>query len=151
MGSLRLFAPEFSAIEARKQQRGWEGAPPESDVALHGVRPLTTLPMRWCHVWVFFFFFWDSCRLGSDFLQNGPIWPESGRIGRIKLYWPTTEIGLESCLNNRNRLWMRPKHLNFVLPQFYSEYLLLLLCFLFRFVNQGHSNVFFKNVLIVKI
>ena len=52
----------------------------------------------------FFFFFWDSCRLGSDFLQNGPIWPESGRIGRIKLYWPTTEIGLESCLNNRNRL-----------------------------------------------
>ena len=141
MGSLRLFAPEFSAIEARKQQRGWEGAPPESDVALHGVRPLTTLPMRWCHVWVFFFFF----------LGFMPTWlwfsPKRADLARIRTYRPNQIV----LANNRNRLWMRPKHLNFVLPQFYSEYLLLLLCFLFRFVNQGHSNVFFKNILIVKI
>ena len=70
---------------------------------------------------------------------NGPKWPKQAKIS------------LESCWNSRNWLWMRPKHPKSVILQFYSEYLLLLLCFLFCFVNQGHSNVFFKNILIVKI
>ena len=109
MGSLRLFAPEFSAIEARKQQRGWEGAPPESDVALHGVRPLTPLPMRWCHVWVFFFFFGIHADLALIFAktgrfgQNQDVSAESNCIGQqpksaLNHVW-TTEIGYEWGLN----------------------------------------------------
>ena len=92
------------------------------------------------------------------------IWLESGRID-WQPKWPkrieTAEIGIESCRNSQNRLWMRPKHPKSVIPQFYSEYLLLLLCFLFLFCvsclllslfcESRHSNVFFKNILIVKI
>ena len=124
-----------------------------------GVWHLTWLLARRCRVWAFFFS--DSRQLGFDSRWTGVIRPESGRIGRQLKRWKQAEIGLESCRNNRNRLWMRPKHPKSVLPQFYSEYLLLLLCFLFCFVflaffflcfvNQGHSNVFFKNILIVKI
>ena len=79
--------------------------------------------------------------------------------------WPKqAKIGLELCRNNRNWLWMRPKHPKSVLPQFYFEYLLLLLYFLFCFVflafffffsfiffEPRTYNVFFKNILIVKI
>ena len=80
------------------------------------------------------FFFLDLQQLGliraelSRFDQNRAILAESSRIGQ----WPKqAEIGLESCRNSRNRLWMMPKHPKSVIPQFYSEYLLLLLCFPF--------------------
>ena len=66
--------------------------------------------------------------------------PNRVNSARIKLYRlhrvvsTSNQNGLESCQNGQNQLWMRPKHPKFVLPQFYSEYLLLLLCFLFCFV-----------------
>ena len=70
------------------------------------------------------------------------------------------EIGLKSHWNSRNRVWMRLKLLKFVIPQFYFEYLLLLLCFLFccvsclllsLFCESRHSNMFLNNILIVKM
>ena len=104
----------------------------------------------------FFFFFhkfvptWlDSRQLGFN---SHRFTPHQADLARIGPYWPNwvvrpaTKIGLESCRNSRNQLWIRSKHLKSVLPQFYSEYLLLLLCFLFCFlflafffcfVNQG--------------
>ena len=67
-------------------------------------------------------------------LQFTPIQLESGCINRRLKRPKQAKIGLESCWNSWNRLWMRPKHPKSVLPQFYSEYLLFLLCFLFCFV-----------------
>ena len=119
----------------------------------------------------FFFFFLGFmptrlrfAPIQADLRRIGLIRPKLGRIIQIRLYRPmieTAEISLESCRNSRNRLRIRPKHPKSVLPQFYSEYLLLFLCFPFCFVflaffflcfvNQGHSDVFFKNILIVKI
>ena len=75
-----------------------------------GVRPLTRLPAPcWYSVWVFFL---DSRwlgsnlhRLGFDSCRTGPIRLESGRIGRIKSYWPAAKTGrngwerLKSALN----------------------------------------------------
>ena len=75
----------------------------------------------------------DSCRLGFNSRWFGQKWTisvESGHIGRRP---KQAEIGLESCWNSWNRLWMSPKHPKSILHQFYSEYLLLLLCFLFCF------------------
>ena len=145
-----------------------------------GVRPLTRLPaLCWYSVWVFFFF-WIHVWLqfAPTRLRFVPNWADSARIWS---YRPNqiilagsqnrpkrlrkAEIGFELCRNSRNRLWMKPKRPKSVIPQFDFEYLLLLLCFLFCFVfcfvflaffflcfvNQGHSNVFFKNILMVKI
>ena len=116
-----------------KHGRGWEGAAPESNAAWRGVRRLTSLPVCWCRVWVFFFFYrFVSTRLDSTrllfllilaklgrFGQNQAVSAESGRISR-RLKWPKqAKIGLESFWNSQNRLWMRPKHpksvLNFIL------------------------------------
>ena len=140
-----------------------------------GLRRLT--PSHLCCVCFFFEFAPTWLWFVPTRLWSGPIRAD---LTRIELYQPNrivstgsrnwlkmpkrpkkAEICLDSCRNSQNRLWMRPKHPKSVLPQFYSEYLLLLLCFLFCFVflaffflcfvNQGHSNVFFKNILIVKI
>ena len=162
-----------------KHGRSWEGAAPESDAAWCRVRHPTQLPARRCRVWVFFFFHGhiDSARFKPTrllfspiraeprrFGQNQAVSAKSGYIGRQPKQIETAKIGLESCWNSKNRLWMRPKHPKSVLSQFYSEYLLLLLCFLFCFAFclcclpssffvlwSRHSNVFFKNILIVKI
>ena len=71
------------------------------------------------------------CAEPGLFGQNQAISAESGRIGWLL---KQAEIGFESCQHNWNRLWMRPKHPKSIFPQFYFEYLLLHLCFLFCFV-----------------
>ena len=158
-----------------KHGRSWEGATPESNTAWCRVRHPTQLPVRRCRVCFFFFFFFFTvtstrllfspiCAKPRRFGQNQAVSAKSGYIGRQPKRIETAEISLESCWNSQNRLWMRPKHPKFVLSQFYSEYLLLLLCFLFCFAFclcclpssffvlwSRHSNVFFKNILIVKI
>ena len=71
----------------------------------------------------FFFFFTDSRRLDlirtnsalfciepGRFGQNQAILAESGRMGQWSKHIKIAEIGLESCQNSRNQLWMRPKH-----------------------------------------
>ena len=129
----------------------------------------STWPDAGCGVWrscprvgtafkLFFFFFLG---FASTRLQFTPNRADSARIGLYQPVIEMAEICLKSCWNSRNQLWMRPKYPKSVIPQFYYEYLLLLLCCLFWFVflaffflcfvNQGHSNVFFKNILIVKI
>ena len=105
---------------------------------------------------LFFFFFFhrfvptwlDSRQLGFNsrrfkayFGQNRAVWPN----WVIRLATEMAKIGLESCQNSRNQLWMRSKHLKSVLPQFYSEYLLLLLCFLFCFVFLAFFFLCFVN------
>ena len=151
--------------KALKHRRSWEGTALESNVTRHGVRHLTRLPVRQCSIWAFFIFFLNSHRLDFDSHRIGLVQPESSCIGRRPKRLKQAKMGLESCRNSRNQLGMKPKHPKSLLPQFYSKYLLLLLCFLFCFVfcfvflaffflcfvNQGHSNVFFKNILIVKI
>ena len=147
--------------------RGKMGAAPVSDSATHEWR-------RCPHVGVvsefFYFLFFYGFALTQ--LQFVLISAESGRFGQNQIVsaesnrivsvgsrnWPKrpkqAEIGLESCRNSWNQLWMRPKHPKFVIPQFYFEYLLLLLCFLFCFVflaffflcfvNQGHIMCFLR-------
>ena len=81
--------------------------------------------------WPFFFFFFffsrirvDSARFAPTRLLFSPTRPESSQIGS---YWLATEMALNHARTAETGLWMRPKS---VLPQFYSENLLLLLCLL---------------------
>ena len=150
-------------LRTRKHWCGWEGAASESDVGCGNQHCC----LRIGAVSEFFFggFVPTGLRFTPTWLRFTPIRADSARIKSYRPKRPKkAKIGLESCRNSQNRLWMRPKHPKSVLPQFYSECLLLLLCFLFCFVlclvflafflcfvNQGHSNVFFKNILIVKI
>ena len=137
-----------------KHWHDWEGATLESDAGC-GVR--RSCPCVGTASELFFFFFKIRIELGQ-FDQNWVVSVEFGCIGLWLKQSKQADIGLESC---RNQLWMRLKHPKSVIPQFYSEYLLFLLCYLFcfvflaffflSFVNQDHSNVFFKNILIVKI
>ena len=100
-----------------------------------------------------FFFFFSQIHTDSSWfmptrLQFAPIRLELGHIGRIRSYRLTiemAEIGLESCWNSRNRLWMRPKHPKSIFSQFYSKYLLLILCFLFCFVFLAFFFLCFVN------
>ena len=130
------------------------------------------------HLNFFFFFFLRICVNSTQFapiqllfvpnqvvsarIKPNQIVSTRDRNNRNEL--KQVEIGLESSRNIQNWLWMRPKHSKSVLPQFYYEYLLLLLFFLFccvlfcvsclllsLFCESRHSNVFFKNILIVKI
>ena len=107
----------------------------------------TRLPMHWCYIWAFFFFFFSQIRaeLGSIRTDSARVEPNrvvsTGNRNRPK----QAEISLELCWNSRNRLLMRPKHPKFVLPQFYSEYLSLLLCFLFYFVFLAFFFLCFVN------
>ena len=95
----------------------------------------------------FFFFFFPRIRV-----ESGSIRADSVRIGPNQVVSTVdqnrlkqAEISLELCWNSRNRLLMRPKHPKFVLPQFYSEYLSLLLCLLFYFVFLAFFFVCFVN------
>ena len=148
-----------------KHGRGWEGASLEFDAG--------------CGIWrgclhigaaseLFFFHIFaltrlDLRQLGFYLCWAGLIWPESSRIGWIELFRPTTETA-ETGRNRpwiRNRLWMRPKQPKSVIPQFYSEYffasfvfsfLFYVFCLLLSlFCESRYSNVFFKNILIVKL
>ena len=83
----------------------------------------------------------DSCRIGYDSRRTGLIRPKSGCISHIGSYRPAAETG-----------WKRPKHAgngrNW--PWIWPEKPKLAFFFLF-FCESRHSNVFFKNILIVKI
>ena len=74
----------------------------------------------------------------GQFGQNQAVSAESGRIGQP--YWPAIEMADIGW----NRLWMRPKHPKSVLPQFYSEYLLLLLCFVLCFLPSSFFVLWIK-------
>ena len=103
----------------------------------------------------FFFFNMDLRRLNSNSHRFKPIPTKPsrfnqnrvlmGRIRSIGQRLKQAEIGLESCRNNWNRLWMRPKHPKSIIPQFYFQYLLLLLCFLFCFVFLAFFLLCFVN------
>ena len=88
-------------------------------------------------------FFLNLRWLGFDSRRFLPNRANSAGIGS---YQPAVKTGW-------NWLWMRPKHPKSVLPQFYFEYLLLLLCFLFCFVflnifliiNKNIFNIFFNR------
>ena len=104
----------------------------------------TRLPTRRCCIWAFFF--------SRIHVESGSIRTDSARIGPNRVVSTSdlnrpkqAEISLELCWNSRNRLLMRPKHPKFVLPQFYSEYLSLLLCFLFNFVFLAFFFLCFVN------
>ena len=115
----------------------------------------TTYALVSCQSFFFFFFNMDLHRLNSNSHRFKPIPTKPsrfnqnrvlmGRIRSIGQRLKQAEIGLESCRNNRNRLWMRPKHPKSVIPQFYFEYLLLLLCFLFCFVFLAFFFLCFVN------
>ena len=125
------------------------------DVAPEVLHPrLTRLPAHRFASTFFFFFFSDSRRLGSicanaaRFVPNRlRFWPNRADSAKIGPYQPyrvvstggrygrnrpetaeTAEIGLEYGWKSRN------------LPSFF-----------FFFFESRHSNVFFKNILIVKI
>ena len=94
-----------------------------------------------------FFFFFSQIRA-----KSGSIRTDSARVGPNRVVSTgnrnrpkQAKISLELCWNSRNRLLMRPKHPKFVLPQFYSEYLSLLLCFLFYFVFLAFFFLCFVN------
>ena len=126
-----------------KHRHSWEGVAPESDAGC-GVQ------RGYPRINAFFFF----SRIHVDLARFVPTQllfkPYQANAARIKPYRPNrvvsaddwnglkrlkqAEINLESCRNSRNRLWMRPKHPKSILSQFYSKYLLLLLCFLFCLV-----------------
>ena len=123
---------------AMKHRRSWEGATLEFDTVARALVPCLS----------FFFIYFLFHRFAPTRLQFAPIWPESGHIGRIGSYWlviETTEISLESCQNSWILLWMRPKYPKSVIPQFYYEYLLLILCFHFCFVFLAFFFLCFVN------
>ena len=118
-----------STSESGKHGRDWEGAATESDAARHGTQRPTRLPTRWCHVWAFF--------LSLDLRRTGLIQPESSHIGPYRPTTETAEIGLESGRNSRN------SHLRGIV-----------MCFLpspFFVLWIKDSNMFFNNILIIKI
>ena len=121
-------------FKARKHRRGWEGAVLESDVGCGNWH--CCLRVGAVSELVFFFFFGIHAYVASIRTDSGwfaPNWGDSTRIGS---YRPNRDrIGRQSKLTEmtekcQNRFWMRPKHPKFVLPQFYSEYLWHLLCFI---------------------
>ena len=129
-----------------------------------GVWHLTRLLAHWCRVWAFFF-----SHIRVDSARFAPTWLlfalSRADLARIKLYWLNRVVSADDR-NGRNRpksilnhaeiaeigfeLGPNPKS---ILHQFYSEYLLLFLCFLFCFVfvaffflcfmNQGIEMYFF--------
>ena len=139
---------------AMKHGHSWEGAASEFNVAWRGVWRPTWLLAHRCRVWAFFFYITDSCRLGlicADLAWFVPNQADSARIGPYRL----NQVVSVSDWNGRNRpwimpeqsksLWMRPKHPISVIPQFYIEYLLLLLCFYFCFVFLAFFFLCFVN------
>ena len=129
----------------RKHGRSWEGAAPASDTVARMLVPRQSL------------FFLDLRRLGlicadvARFAQNQlrfvPNRADSTRIGPYRPYRivsagdrygqnrpETAEIGLETRRNNRN-----------------SDLKCVFCLLLSLFCESRHGNVFFKNILIVKI
>ena len=126
----------------RKHRRNQEGAAPASDAVARASVP---------HLHFFFLGFalmqLDSCRIGFDSRRTRLIQLESGRIGHIRSYWPATDT-VETC-----RKWPKSA-LNMVgkAEIITSEAQLCVSCLLLSlFCESRHSNVFFKNILIVKI
>ena len=112
-----------------KHRRSWEGAASESDAVAHALVPRLSF---------FFFLGFATTQLDSRWTGHilaiiGPYWVVSASDRNGPKWVKQVEIGLESCRNSRNWLWMMPKHPKSVNPQFYSEYLLLLLCCFFFF------------------
>ena len=121
----------------------------------------------------FFFFFTDSCQLGFYSRWFSPNWDD---LARIKLYRPNQVVSADDW-NGRNRpksalnhfgiakigFEWGPNILNLSLILFWifvaSFVFSFLFCVLFcvsclllsLFCKSRHSNVFFKNILIVKI
>ena len=113
-----------------------------------------------------FFFFWDLLWLGSNsgwFPLNRA---NSAKIGWYRPNWIVLAGGrnkLKLALNHAGTAEISFEWGPNILTQFYFEYLLLLLCFLFGsvfcvsclllslFCEPRTYNVFFKNILIVKI
>ena len=102
------------------------------------------LTARQCRVW--FFFSWicaDSARfepMQLDSRRIELIRPESGRIGHIGSYRPATD----AAKTGWNRPWNSPEQ-----PKFWPQ-----MCFLpssFFVLWIKYINMFFKNILIVKI
>ena len=149
-----------------KHGRGWEGVTLKSDIARRGVWHLTRLPVRQCRIWAFFFFP-QICANSAWFALN---WADSTRIG---LYWPNWVVsagnrngqnGPKSVLNHAGIAkigfeWgpniLNLSFLNFILNICYFFCVFFLFCvsclLLSLFCESRHSNVFFKNILIVKI
>ena len=135
--------------------RGKMGAAPASDAAACVSVPRLS-----------FFFFWDLLRLGSNsgwFPLNRA---NSAKIGWYRPNWIVLAGGrnkLKLALNHAGTAEISFEWGPNILTQFYFEYLLLLLCFLFGsvfcvsclllslFCEPRTYNVFFKNILIVKI
>ena len=118
-----------STSESGKHGCGWEGAAPESDVARHGTRRPMRLPARRCRFWAFFF--------SLDSRRTGLVRPDSGHIGSYRPTTETAEIGLESGWNSRN------SHLRRIVMCFLPSPFFVL------WIKDG--NVFFNNILIIKI
>ena len=122
----------------------------------------------------FFFFSLDSCRLGFNWRWFALNRANSARIGPYRLNW----VVLTGDQNGHNRPKSALNHagtakisfewdpnilnlsfLNFILNIccffcvffFVLCFVVFLTFFFLCFVNQGHSNVFSKNILIVKI
>ena len=112
---------------------------------------------------VFFFFFFGFVLTRIGFtptrLWFTPIRPELGRIGWIGSYRLAAKFGQNRSKSALLIMLEQPKfslnkaqikHPKFVIPQFYFEYLLLLLCFVFLsffflcFVNQGNIMCFLR-------
>ena len=68
-----------------KHRRGWEGAAPKSDVTAR------ELVLRLSFFFFFFLFFHGFASTQLDSRRTGLIQPESGCIGQIKSYRPTTK------------------------------------------------------------
>ena len=103
---------------------------------------------------IFFFFFLgfaltrlDSCRIGFDSHRTGLIWPKSGRIGHIGSYRPAADTGWKRLIQARNGRNM-PETAEIGLEYGRKSQNLPSSFF---FCESRHSNVFFKNILIVKI
>ena len=79
----------------------------------------------------------DSCRIGFDSRRTGLIRPKSSRIGHIGLYRPAADTAETGWKRLKSALNMAGKAKTCLLLSFFCE--------------SRHSNVFFKNILIVKI
>ena len=92
----------------------------------------------------FFFFFWESRRLGSICANATRFVPNRANSAKIGLYRPFWVVLVETAdIAETGRKWpkstlnMAGKAETFLLRSFFCE--------------SRHSNVFFKNMLIVKI
>ena len=124
-----------------------------------------------------FIFIYGFAPIWADLCRTGPIWLELGRIGWIGSYRPTVKTDRNSWNKSKSALnhartakigfeWgpniLNQSFLNFILNIccffcfFFCFFFLFVLCFvscllLSLFCEPRTYNVFFKNILIVKI